>query len=69
MLYYAIEELGKAIMLEEKLDYVKNKNLTEITDDVNIFRNHNIKIDKSQEKYPDLFIEKFKKKITKEYLS
>ena len=56
-------------MLEEKLDDVKNKNLTEITDNVNIFRNHNIKIDKSQEKYPDLFIEKFKKKITKEYLS
>ena len=77
MLYYAIEELGKAIMLEEKLDDVKNKNLTEITDNVNIFRNHNvnifrnhnIKIDKAQEKYPDLFIEKFKKKITKEYLS
>lgn len=62
MFYYAIEELGKAIILEEFMNDAIQKNLTEIK----IYKyigDHNQKINKAQKQYPNLTIEKFKEEI------
>lgn len=55
LFYYSIEELGKAILLNElkkeaesnKIEYVENNKL---------FSDHDVKINKAQEKYPELKI-------------
>jgi hypothetical protein len=62
MFYYAIEELGKAIILEEFMNDAIQKNLTKIKVHKHI-GNHDQKINKAQKQYPNLTIEKFNEKI------
>ena len=62
MFYYAIEELGKAITLEELMNNAIQRSLTEIKVHKYI-GDHHQKIKKAQEKYSDLTIEKFKEEI------
>lgn len=57
-LYYGIEELGKAIILYEKLIQSKENSDSEIT--VNQYvGNHNVKLNKAKEMYPELIIHNF----------
>lgn len=59
LFYYAVEELGKAIYLNELRNIAESKNIEYIEND-KLFSNHNVKINKAQEKYPELKIPNWK---------
>lgn len=46
---YAVEEFGKAIMLKQKKDHAIKNKLSEITDDIGIFWNHDTKIGEAKQ--------------------
>lgn len=57
MFYYAIEELGKAILIEEKMIQALKRESKKITVERH-FGSHDDKIYKAQERYPELGIQR-----------
>ncbi len=56
-LYYGLEELGKLMILFEKLDEAKRNGDSQIVLDKYV-GDHNIKLNKAKQAYPDLVIQK-----------
>jgi len=59
LFYYAIEELGKAIYLDELRQDAESNKIKYVESD-KLFSKHDVKIDKVQEKYPELKIPNWK---------
>jgi len=65
LFYYAVEELGKAIRLEEYKKEAEVNNRKYVEDD-KLFSDHNYKINIAQSKYPDLKIPNWKQEPIRE---
>lgn len=62
LFYYAVEELGKAIYLQELKDQADSENL-DFIDNPDLFKKHDVKLKKAQEKYPGLIVPKFEQEM------
>ena len=59
LFYYSIEELGKALYLDELKQNAESNNVEYVESD-KLFSDHDVKINKAQEKYPELKIPNWK---------